>query len=73
MNITLGDAETFVLGSTLLASVERQHSVLVTICGAVRINHVLERESWTGPVTITGVSGKDIRILVPTAMEEHLI
>ena len=73
MNIKLEDAETFVLGRTLLASVGRQHSVLVTICGAVRINHALERESCTGSVTITGVSGKDIRRLVPTAMEEHLI
>ena len=69
----LGDAETFVSRRALLASVGRQHSVLVTICGAVRINHALERESCTGSVTITGVSGKDIRRLVPTAMEEHLI
>ena len=72
MHITLGDAGTFVSMRALLASVGRQHSVLVTICGAVRINHALEKGSWTGSV-ITGVSGKGIRRLVPTAMEEHLI
>ena len=73
MHTTLGDAETFVSRRALLASVGRQHSVLVTICGAVRINHALERESCTGSETITWVSGKEVRRLVPTAMEERLI